>query len=328
VKVFVAGGSGFIGLELVRQLRSRGDDVVAAIRSAAGAEKVVEVGGESVSLDMSAATPDAARAAMDGVDAVVNLAGSYRVGIPPSQHAAMYAANVVATRVTLDAAIAGGVPRIVHVSTGNIYGDTRRRVVDETYRRRQPPRFISYYDETKYEAHVDAERRIAEGAPIVIALPGGVYGPGDPSQLGVLLGEALAGTLRAITFPELGLNMVHVADVATGIIRVMDRGGLGEAYNLGGEITTIRELLRRACAVGGHRPPLLTTPTWLLRVVAPLGPLLGVRLGAAPNLAELISASDGVTYWISDARARSELGYAPRDLETGLRQLRDTIAGT
>jgi hypothetical protein len=41
-------------------------------------------------------------------------------------------------------------------------------------------------------------------------------------------------------------------------------------------------------------------------------------MGVGPNLRELISASDGVTYWASDDKARAELGYAPRDLDTGL----------
>ena len=40
------------------------------------------------------------------------------------------------------------------------------------------------------------------------------------------------------------------------------------------------------------------------------------RIG--PNLGEIVSASAGVTYWATDAKARRELGYAPRDLEAGL----------
>jgi hypothetical protein len=39
-----------------------------------------------------------------------------------------------------------------------------------------------------------------------------------------------------------------------------------------------------------------------------------------PNLREMIRAADGVTYWATDEKARRELGYAPRDLETGMRQ--------
>ena len=52
----------------------------------------------------------------------------------------------------------------------------------------------------------------------------------------------------------------------------------------------------------------------------PVG-VIGSLVGSRSNLGELISASDGVTYWASDAKARRELGYAPRDLESGLRGL-------
>jgi nucleoside-diphosphate-sugar epimerase len=42
-------------------------------------------------------------------------------------------------------------------------------------------------------------------------------------------------------------------------------------------------------------------------------------MGYPPNMRELISTSDGVTFWATDAKARAELGYAPRSLEDGLR---------
>ena len=212
----------------------------------------------------------------------------------------------------MDAAIAAGVPRIVHVSTINAFGNTGYRVVDETYERPRPYRYLSVYDETKHRAHLAAEARMADGAPIVVAMPGGVYGPGDHSSLGGQLRQAAQGRLRAVTFGELGMNMAHVDDIATGIQLVGERGALGERYVLGGELTTMAELIRRVAAVTGHRPPRLATPTWLLRGAAPLGRLAG------RNVTELIGASAGVTYWATDAKARRELGYAPRDLEEGL----------
>jgi hypothetical protein len=65
----------------------------------------------------------------------------------------------------------------------------------------------------------------------------------------------------------------------------------------------------------------VTVASWLVRAVAAPAGRIGALLGNRGNLAEVISASDGVTYWASDAKARRELGYAPRDLETGLRGL-------
>jgi nucleoside-diphosphate-sugar epimerase len=227
----------------------------------------------------------------------------------------MEAANVTATERVLDAAAEAGVARIVHVSTINAFGNTGYRVVDETWERPRPYRYVSTYDETKHRAHLVARERIAAGAPVMIAMPGQVYGPGDHSSVGGVLADAAAGRLRAITFGELGLNMAHVEDIAAGIALVGGRGRLGEAFVLGGEITTLGELVRRVSAIGGHRPPRLTTPTWVLRAAAPLARRIG------PDLGEIVAAGAGVTYWASDAKARHELGYAPRDLETGLSEV-------
>lgn len=321
MRAVVTGGTGFIGRSLVRQLRERGHAVVALVRDAGRAEGLRELGCEIVEVDMGSAAAEPLRGAMDGADAVFHVAGSYRVGIPATEHASMFQANVGSTRAVLDAAIGAGVARIIYVSTANVYGDTHGRVVDETYRRPKPPAFLSYYDETKYLAHLAAEERVTAGAPIVIALPCMVYGPGDHSQVGATIRQAMAGRLPVVFAPDLGGNLVHVDDLAAGIILVHDRGRIGEEYVLGGEIATIREVVRQAAAVAGKRPPLLSAPAWMLRSVTPVGGLVGRVAAGAPNLREMVRASDGVTYWATDAKARVELGYAPRDLESGLRTL-------
>jgi nucleoside-diphosphate-sugar epimerase len=313
MRAFVTGGGGFIGRHLVRRLRASGTGVRAIARSDRSATALRDAGCDVVLGDVldAALLADALR----GCDAVYHLAGDYRVGIRAADRPAMEAANVLATEAVLDAAIAAGVGRIVHVSTINAFGDTGYRVVDEAYERPRPYRYVSFYDETKHRAHLLAQERIAAGSPVLIAMPGGVYGPGDHSSLGGVLGQAAEGRLRALTFGDLGMNMAHVEDIATGIARVGGRGRAGESYVLGGELTTLAELVRRVSAIGGHRPPRLTTPAWMLRSAAPLARLIG------PDLGELVSASDGVTYWATDARARRELGYAPRDLESGLAEV-------
>ena len=68
-------------------------------------------------------------------------------------------------------------------------------------------------------------------------------------------------------------------------------------------------------------PPRLTIPASLIKLMIPFGPLVGRVMGTGPNLRELVSASEAVTYWATDAKARRELGYAPRDLEQGLADL-------
>ncbi len=123
-----------------------------------------------------------------------------------------------------------------------------------------------------------------------------------------------------IAFPDLGMNMVHVEDVAAGILLALDKGEVGEAYVLGGKITTMRELIETVGRVAAKKPPKRAMPTPLLKALAPVGGLVGKAMGQPPNLRELISSADGVTFWAKHDKAVAELGYSPRDLDQGLRE--------
>ncbi len=318
MRAFVTGGTGFIGQAVVKRLLDRGDRVVALVRSPEKATALERLGADLATGDLADAT--ALRRAVYGADAVLHVAGVYRVGIPASERPAMFDANVRGTERVLDAAMAERVPRILYVSTVNVFGNTRGKIVDESFRRDEAAGFLSYYDETKYRAHLVAEDRIANGAPIVIAQPGGVYGPGDHSEIGTQLDQLRAGTYRVRSFPQLGFNFVHVDDVADGILLALDRGGIGESYVLGGEITTLGAVIDAAARILDRKAPTLTFPRWMIRASIPFAPIVTRAMGMPPNLSELIRAADGVTYWATDAKARTELGYAPRDVMTGLRQ--------
>jgi nucleoside-diphosphate-sugar epimerase len=323
VRAFVTGGTGFIGSRLVRRLRDRGDEVVALVRSREKGRELEAMGAQLVEGDL--ASSDAIRSGLDGCDSAFHAAAIYKVGIPKSEHEAMYDANVRGTERVLDAAFQAGVGRIVYVSTINVFGNTGGTVVDETYERPGND-FVSYYDETKYLSHLAAVERIAKGAPIVIVQPGGVYGPGDHSEVGNAIDQTRTGKLKAVPFAGLGLNLVYVDDVVDGILLAHDNGKVGESYVLGGEITTMRGLVEKTAEVAGRKPPKRDMPTGVIKLAAPAGPLVGKIMGFPPNFRELISASDGVTYWAKDDKAREAIGYEPRDLSTGLRQTLDAGA--
>jgi dihydroflavonol-4-reductase len=317
VKVFLTGGTGFVGGEVARRLRERGDEVVALVRNPAKAAGLEALGCDMVAGDLG---DDAAiRSGMRGCDAVIHCAAVYDVGIPDSRRPAMYEANVRGTERVLGTALELKVEKAVYVSTVGAFGDTRGEVVDETYQHKE--RYISYYDETKHLAHKVARRLIAEGLPCVIVQPGGIYGPKDPSLQGRVIAQFLDGKLPALVFPETGFNMVHRDDVADGILLALDKGRPGEAYVLGGELTTVGEMIRTLARVAGRKPPRLTIPSGVLKALAPLGPVLGPPMGYGPNLREMITAADHVTYWARHDKAVQELGYKPRPMEQGIRDM-------
>ena len=213
----------------------------------------------------------------------------YEVGIPAKQRPAMWEANVAGTERVMEAALEEKIPRIVYVSTVGIFGNTHKQVVDESYKNPETD-FTSYYEETKLEAHKLVQRMIDEqDLPAIIVQPGGVYGPGDTSQVADLLEQFFAGKLPLLPFPELGICMTHVEDIAGGILLALDKGKLGETYVISGPATTMREAIETVARVSGRKAPKRDLPTGLMKVMIPVraGGREGDGAAAEPARADL-----------------------------------------
>ncbi len=310
MKVFVTGATGFVTGTVTTQLLARGDHVRALVRDPSRAGPLERAGATVVAGDLSDVA--SLRRGMEGVDAVVHGAAIYEVGIPPLRRPAMYDANVLGTERVLEAARQAGVRRVAYMSTCAIFGNTHGQIVDETYTR--SGRYTSYYEETKVRAHEIALDFARRGLPVSIAQPGVVYGPGDTSGLGGLMRDFVHGRLPLVPFADAGVNFVHVEDAARGIALVLDRGQPGRSYVLGGENARVIDAFAALARLTGRSLPRLVLPYALLE----LGALV------RPGLREVVTSSKGVTFWASDARAKSELGYSSRPLEAGLR---DTYGG-
>jgi len=317
MRIFVTGGAGFIGGAVVRRLAGRGDRVTAVVRDPdrVGSLAALSVELRQGDLSRTASIVDAMR----GTDAAIHLAGMYRLGIPASERPAMHDANVGTTHRVLDAFATAGLDRLVAVSTINVAGNTRGRIVDERYRRDLSEGFLSYYDETKFLSHRAAQERIGTGTRIVIAMPGTTYGPNDHSSIGGQLKGAHDGTLRYLVLADLGVSPAYVDDVAAGIVASLDRGRIGESYFLGGQNMRLRDAMAQAARLGGRALPRLEIPTAFVRLGARAPAALARAIGLPDDLGEVLRASLGVTYWGSSAKAATELGYVPRDLASGLR---------
>ena len=70
----------------------------------------------------------------------------------------------------------------------------------------------------------------------------------------------------------------------------------------------LRDAVRIAAVKGGKPAPRLEVSPKILRLAARL----------RTDVAEVVRSADGVTFWATDAKARAELGYAPRSLREGL----------
>src|SRR5215213_11917149 len=159
MKIFVTGGTGFIGGHAVRALRARGDDVRALVRNPGKAAELEALGCELIQGTL--ADTAAIREGMQGCEAAIHGAAVYEVGIPESEHRAMYESNVLGTENVLGAALDAELQKVVYISTVAVFGNTHGKIVDEGYEQAGTD-FTSYYEQTKYEAHKVAKRLIGE----------------------------------------------------------------------------------------------------------------------------------------------------------------------
>ncbi len=314
---FLTGGTGFIGGRLAAQLRREGRDVRALVRTPAKAGRLRELGCELVPGDLT--EPASFREAMAGCDELFHLAAWYELGVPAAQAERIHRVNVEGTEAVLDAAMQAGAKRIVHCSSVAALGPTGGKLVDETHA--NDGHYRSLYERTKAEAHERAMERARAGAPIVVGMPGTVYGPGDPSLVGIFHRELIRGLVVVGGFDAMTMTLVHVEDAADGLLRCATRGRSGQSYVLGADVVTMKEWIATACDLTGIRRPLFSAPEGLVRAAGPLLAPLARLAGLPPEVvSEGVEMSAGLTWAFSGAKARRDLAWQPRALDVGLAQ--------
>lgn len=311
MNVFVTGGNGFIGSVVVRNLVASGHRVRCLLRPTSRTERLDGVGYARVTGDVRDAA--SLQAGIRECHATVHLAA------PSSweDDAISPVSDVIegGTRNILAAAREVPGHRVVLVSsTAAVNASETPQVFDETSRFTIDAPLV--YAQAKHRAEGAAAAAWADGVPVVIVNPAEVYGPNDTALI-------TAGNLRdfATASPVLvcngGTSVVHVEDVAAGIIAALERGRPGERYILGGENITIRQLAELCLDLCGRHARVVTIPNGLVRAVARGAIRFRIPLPFNPHVVPYATR-----YWFMDnSKARRELGVT-------FRNARATIAST
>lgn len=309
MKYFITGATGFLGGVLARQLRQAGHEVHASIRDPRKASELQSLGVKLLPGDVT--DKESMRAAMLGVDGVFHVAGWYKVGVRDKTPGEKV--NIQGTRNVLALMQELHIPKGVYTSTLAVNSDTHGKVVDETYR--FTGKHLTEYDRTKAEAHRIAEHSIGQGLPLVIVMPGAIYGPGDTSVLRDNLIAFLQEKIPAMP-NKAGICWGYVDDIAYGHILAMEKGVPGETYIIAGDPCTYEDAFKLASHITGKRAP-MTVPYQMMKAMSYL---VKPFENSLPEIytCEGLRAVAGTTYWGDNSKARRFLDYNPRPLREGL----------
>ncbi len=315
MKVFITGGSGFIGQRVVHQLVTNGHDVYGLTRSGRGASILEELGATAILGDIT--DRHSMQIGMSGSDCVIHMGAMNRLGEPNWRQ--MEVVNVGGTRTVLELAQDLNVPKIIYISSVVVFGDTQGIMYDETARPDVPVQ--SHFARTKWHALYDVvQPMIDAGAPIIVLMPGQGYGPGDSGLIGELMHRYHTNRLPfpLLPGPDTMVTFAHVDDIANGIILGMEKGKLGETYILAGPAVSFGEMVDFWSRLTGRPKPVFRINGALLRPFIPLFESLNSIIPFSNIINGEALGSLGGTFIASGQKAHEELGWQNRTMQAGM----------
>ncbi len=316
-RVFITGGTGFLGRHLVPRLIDEGFRLHLLVRTPERLGGLPVQRLEVIRGDIE--DFDAVCNGMDGCDYAVHAAGHFRFWGRPS---VFFGANVAGTSNMLEAAIRTGVTKLIHISSIAVIGKPPRAGrIDE----RTPCNPRDAYQRSKFKAEQLVRRYVdQDGVPAVILRPGAYYGPYRRYGFNRLfIEDPLRGFRiqvshgRHLTFPA------FVPDVARAVCQALRYGRSGEVYNISGESVPqarINEIVSRYSDISPRR---FNAPRSLMIALAALMEAWSFFARREPfypiNLCHYVFED-----WdVSSDKARRELGFEPTPLADGLRETVD-----
>ena len=257
MKIFLTGGTGFIGISLVRRLAQTQHELHCLARETSNTQFLKDAGVDIIIGDVT--DKSSLQKGMEGCDCVVHLASSFVFWF--SNNRVFHDVNVTGTRYIMESAIETGISKVVYVSTAAVYGNAEWPISEKTP---VGSKRVSKYVRTKYEGDLIAwDLYEKKNLPLVVIYPSAVIGANDPKAAGQYIKNFAQGRMPAQVLTEFYFPFVHVKDVSEAIVRAMEKeNNIGEKYIVSAENHKWGEINRMISEIAGTRLPLLKLPTW------------------------------------------------------------------
>lgn len=317
MRALVTGATGFLGQHLTSALLARGAVVTATGRNREQGAALASRGAAFLAADLADVAAIAPMIA--GHDVVFHCAA---LASPWGPYEAFERANVTATRNVVRACLAGGVRRLVHVSTPSIYIEPRDRV--GIHEDDPLPKPASAYAATKLLAEREVAAGARRGLETIVLRPQAIFGEGDTAVVPRIL---RANAERGVPFFGGGralIDTTYIDDAVEALLRAAEapRDALGKAFNVtSGSPRTFAELFGAIFASMGVPLRKRVIPFRVAYGLAFALEALGRARGVEPPLTRYAVTVLGNSRTLDISRARSVLGYTAKvGVDKGIRR--------
>lgn len=304
MKVFVTGGSGFVGGHVIEALRGE-HEVLAMARSDASVRAVEALGAAAVRCSLD----DVQAAQLAGCDAVVHAAAYVEDWGPESAYQQI---NVEGTRRIVEAAKAAGVRRFVLISTNATMLDGSAMTdVDES--RPYPQRAPYAYSRTKAAAEKLVLEANQPGFATIALRPCFIWGPRDATVLPALRRIVDQGGFAWLDGGRARISTTHVANLVAAIQLALGSDATGACFVTDEDDISVREFFTGLAGTADLALPDRSLPGAVARGAAWALDLIwrGLGLSKPPPLTPMAAGISSLDMTVRTDRVREVLGYRP-----------------
>ena len=313
MKIFVTGGNGFLGSNLIRELINRGHELCVLVQPGSKVDtlKGLRLGIAVIDiLDFNSL-----KAAAKDSEAIFHLAAC--TSLWPARNEIATKVNIEGTQNIIHLAKELDVKRLVHVGTANTFGfGTKENPGREDSEYMGSQYGLDYLD-SKWKAHQLVMEAVREGVPALIVNPTSLLGEYDSKpNFGAMIMAIYAQKLPG-SGPG-GRNYINVKDAVKGIANALDKGNIGESYIIGNENLSYREVFVKIASVLKLKSPIRRVPKWGMLAYGRIGSSIAFITGRRPTVSFPMAKIACDAHYFSSEKAVRDLDLPQTPIEDGI----------
>jgi dihydroflavonol-4-reductase len=313
--IAVTGANGLLGSYIVRRLIAEQKEFVALKRSNSDLSLLSDVASKIKWIDADVTNPVTLEEAFADVTQVIHAAAI--VSFNPRLSKKLFHVNVTGTRNVVNACLASGVKKLIHISSvaalGRLKGET---TIDENHKWIDNP-LNSTYAETKYLAELEVFRGQEEGLNTILVNPSIILAAADWSKSSAKLFKYVWDQKKF--YAERDLNFVDARDVASAVVTLLEVDAPGERFILNAGTLRLHDFFSKIAGHFNRKAPTIKLSQSMLQVISRVEAVRSWFTRSEPLITRETARMAGSYFVYNNKKIRNQLNFEFQSIDETLK---------